>query len=123
MGRVGAAGEPHEISRSLREHETPVSISALSYWQTGENRPERFSSLAAVTTLGTILGQPPQTLTALLGPHRPRERSTNRGGPTLTYEQMWHRPETFARAVAKLGVKPEDLTSPHRLSQHVSYHG
>ncbi|MEJ2858278.1 MULTISPECIES: XRE family transcriptional regulator [unclassified Saccharothrix] len=111
----------NQISRRLREAGTPVSISALSYWQNGENRPERASSLAAVAALEEILGRPPRTLTALLGPRRPRGRWTNRDGPVVTYDQVWHRPESVARALAKVDATPDDLKSPHRLSQYVSY--
>ncbi|MEU4804288.1 helix-turn-helix transcriptional regulator [Actinosynnema sp. NPDC023587] len=111
----------NEISRRLRERSTPVSISALSYWQNGENRPERASSLAAVSALETILGQPPETLTALLGPRRPRGRWTHRPGPTIAFDQVWDRPESVARALAKVDATPEELDTPHRLSQHVSY--
>ncbi|CCH33299.1 helix-turn-helix transcriptional regulator [Actinosynnema sp. NPDC047251] len=111
----------NEISRRLREQSTPVSISALSYWQNGENRPERAGSLAAVAALEAILGQPPETLTALLGPRRPRGRWTNRTGPTITYDQVWERPESVARALAKVDATPDELDTPHRLSQYVSY--
>ncbi|AUI59349.1 helix-turn-helix transcriptional regulator [Amycolatopsis sp. BJA-103] len=108
----------NEISRRLRARETPVSISALSYWQNGENRPERASSLAAVTALETILGQRPETLTGLLGPRRPRGRSNHR---MVAYDQVWRRPETIARALAKVDATPEELDTPHRLSQYVSF--
>ncbi|MBB5850076.1 XRE family transcriptional regulator [Amycolatopsis umgeniensis] len=108
----------NEISRRLRARETPVSISALSYWQNGENRPERASSLAAVTALEAILGQQPETLTGLLGPRRPRGRLNHR---TVAYDLVWRRPETVARALAKVDATPEELDTPHRLSQYVSF--
>ena len=111
----------NEISHRLREQDTPVSVSALSYWQNGENRPERASSLAAVAALETILGQAPSTLTALLGPRRPRGRFTNRPGLALAYDQIWVRPDCVAKALAKVDATPQDLDTPHRLSQYVSY--
>ncbi|WP_410653726.1 helix-turn-helix domain-containing protein [Amycolatopsis sp. cmx-4-54] len=110
-----------EISRRLRAQDTPVSISALSYWQNGENRPERASSLAAVTALETILGQPPETLTGLLGPRRPRGRWTSRAGDALPYDQVWRRPEEVVRALAKMDATPDELDTPHRISQNVCY--
>ncbi|RSN27403.1 XRE family transcriptional regulator [Amycolatopsis sp. WAC 01416] len=110
-----------EISRRLRDQETPVSVSALSYWQNGENRPERASSLAAVTALETILGQRPETLTGLLGPRRPRGRWTIRADTALPYDQVWRRPEEVARALAKMDVTPDELDTPNRLSQYLSY--
>ncbi|GGU24009.1 XRE family transcriptional regulator [Lentzea flava] len=111
----------NEISQRLREQDTPVSVSALSYWQNGENRPERASSLAAVAALEAILGQAPSTLTALLGPRRPRGRWTNRQGLALTYDQIWQRPDSVAKALAKVDATPDDLDTPHRLSQYISY--
>ncbi|EMD28192.1 helix-turn-helix domain-containing protein [Amycolatopsis azurea] len=108
----------NEISRRLRARETPVSISALSYWQNGENRPERASSLAAVTALEAILGQRPETFTGLLGPRRPRGKVHLR---SVAYDQVWRHPETFARALAKVDATPEDLDTPHRISQYVSF--
>ncbi|SDJ41484.1 hypothetical protein SAMN04488074_1026 [Lentzea albidocapillata subsp. violacea] len=110
-----------EISQRLRDQDAPVSVSALSYWQNGENRPERASSLAAVAVLETILGQAPSTLTALLGPRRPRGRWTNRPGLALPYDQIWRRPDNVAKALAKVGATPDDLDTPHRLSQFISY--
>nr|WP_042197742.1 hypothetical protein [Kibdelosporangium sp. MJ126-NF4]CEL23148.1 hypothetical protein [Kibdelosporangium sp. MJ126-NF4]CTQ90286.1 hypothetical protein [Kibdelosporangium sp. MJ126-NF4] len=107
----------NDISQRLRARDTPVSVSALSYWQNGENRPERASSLAAVTVLEAILGQQPETLTSLLGPRRPRGR---RPGPVLAYDKIWARPENVARALSKVDAVPADLDTPHRLSQFVS---
>lgn len=119
IGRSGLS--LNEISKRLRERATPVSVSALSYLQNGENRPERASSLAAVSALESILGQEEGTLAALLGPRRPRGRWANRPGPAVAYDQVWARPENVARALAKVDAGPADLDTPHRLSQYVSY--
>ena len=119
IGRSGLS--LNEISQRLREQAAPVSVSALSYWQNGENRPERASSLAAVSALESILGQEEGTLTALLGPRRPRGRWTNRPGLAVAYDQVWAHPENVARALAKVDAGPADLDTPHRLSQYVSY--
>ncbi|ONI91773.1 transcriptional regulator [Actinosynnema sp. ALI-1.44] len=111
----------NEISQRLRDRGTPVSVSALSYWQNGENRPERASSLAAVAALEVMLGQRPRTLTSLLGPRRPRGRMTGRRpDQAVTYDQIWRRPENVARALSKIDAVPADLDTPHRLSQFVS---
>ncbi|WP_370948146.1 multiprotein-bridging factor 1 family protein [Amycolatopsis sp. cg5] len=119
IGRSGLS--LNEISQRLREQATPVSVSALSYWQNGENRPERASSLAAVSALESILGQEEGTLAALLGPRRPRGRWANRPGLAVAYDQVWVHPEHVARALAKVDAGPADLDTPHRLSQYVSY--
>ncbi|ALG11969.1 hypothetical protein [Kibdelosporangium phytohabitans] len=120
IGRSGLSLS--EISQRLREQNTPVSVSALSYWQNGENRPERASSLAAVAALEAMLGQRPGTLTSLLGPRRPRGRmATKRPGGAVTYDQIWRRPQNMAHVLSKVDAVPADLDSPHRLSQFVSY--
>ncbi|CAM3149112.1 hypothetical protein [Stackebrandtia soli] len=49
-----------------------VSVSALSYWQRGGNRPERPESLRALRAIEDVLGLPENALIALLGPRRPR---------------------------------------------------
>ncbi|SDY04664.1 hypothetical protein SAMN05421504_104329 [Amycolatopsis xylanica] len=119
IGRSGLS--LNEISKRLREQATPVSVSALSYWQNGENRPERASSLAAVSALESILGQQEGTLAALLGPRRPRGRWTNRPGMAVAYDKVWTRPENLVRALAKVDAGPDELDTPQRLSQYVSY--
>jgi hypothetical protein len=62
----------------LREHLSQngvtVSMTTLSYWQTGRSRPERQKSLQAVVHLEHILRVPPGHLSELLGPPRPRGR-------------------------------------------------
>ncbi|MBA9050339.1 hypothetical protein ACFY2H_36575 [Streptomyces griseofuscus] len=77
------------ISVKLRERGVPVSPAALSYWQRGSNRPERASSLRAVRMLEEILGQPADSLVALLGPRRPRGLRGPQAGPLSTRE-LWH---------------------------------
>ncbi|MEU7531148.1 helix-turn-helix transcriptional regulator [Saccharothrix sp. NPDC042600] len=111
IGRSGLTLD--EVSRRLRERGTPISVSSLSYWQNGDSRP-RAASLPAVAALEEILGEP---LTGLLVP-RPRP---TRPGPRVAHDLVMRRPETVARALAKLDATPDDLDSPHRLSQYLSY--
>ncbi|GAA4445385.1 multiprotein-bridging factor 1 family protein [Actinokineospora soli] len=110
-----------EISRRLDERRTPVSASALSYWQNGDNQPERAGSLAAVAALEEILSQPPRTLTGLIGPRRPRGRWTPRAGAAVAYDKLWARPDAVARVLGKIDATPVDLERPQKLSHHVSY--
>lgn len=51
-----------------------VSVATLSSWQSGRYRPERAASLAVLARLEEMLGLAPESLSALLGPPRPRGR-------------------------------------------------
>lgn len=62
------------IQDRLRRRGSTVSSATLSSWQSGRNRPERPSSLAALTSLEDVLRLPQGALAALLGPPRPRGR-------------------------------------------------
>jgi transcriptional regulator with XRE-family HTH domain len=109
----------NEIHRRLAQRRTPVSVSALSYWQNGDSEPERATSLAAVATLEEILDQPPATLSTLIGPRKPRGRAS--GCAELGYEEIWRRPDDVARALALVGAVPGDLDRPHKVSQQLSF--
>ncbi|GAA5060162.1 helix-turn-helix domain-containing protein [Streptomyces similanensis] len=54
-----------------------VSLATLSYWQRGRSQPEQARSLRAVDALETILDLPAGTLRSLIGPSRPRGRTTS----------------------------------------------
>ncbi|SDG45983.1 hypothetical protein SAMN05216553_108174 [Lentzea fradiae] len=66
------------LQHRLRTRGTPISVTALSYWQSGRRRPERPESLAALACLEDVLGLPEAALSRLLGPPRPRGRSRRR---------------------------------------------
>ncbi|GLZ34769.1 hypothetical protein Lesp02_69560 [Lentzea sp. NBRC 105346] len=63
------------LQHKLRLRGAPISITALSYWQSGRRRPERPESLAALAQLEDVLDVPPGSLSRLLGPPRPRGRA------------------------------------------------
>ncbi|GGK07565.1 hypothetical protein GCM10010123_41930 [Pilimelia anulata] len=109
-----------ELSQRLRRRRTPVSASTLSYWQNGENQPERASSLAAVPVLEELLGLPPGTLLRLVGPRRSRQRRPGGVGRSVGFDEVWGRPETYVRALTKIDATPEDLNHPFPVSQHLS---
>lgn len=109
----------NEIHRRLSQRRTPVSVSALSYWQNGDSEPERAASLAAVPILEEILDQPPATLSALIGPRKPRGRATERSA--LGYDEIWRKPDDVTRALALVGAVPSDLDHPHKISQQLSF--
>ena len=54
------------IQHRLQTRGTPVSITALSYWQSGRRRPERPDSLLALQQLENVLSVPEGSLSALL---------------------------------------------------------
>ncbi|NUT99062.1 MAG: XRE family transcriptional regulator [Saccharothrix sp.] len=101
------------LSRRLRAHGAPVSTSALSYWQNGVTRPR---SAEVVAALEVVLGQSPGALADLLEPRRRADPPA-----AVAHELVMRRPETVARALAKLDATPDDLHTPHRLSQHLTY--
>lgn len=51
-----------------------ISVATLSSWQSGRYRPERAASLAVLASLEQVLEVPPEALSALLPPPRPRGR-------------------------------------------------
>ncbi|MEU7477937.1 hypothetical protein AB0A63_18270 [Lentzea sp. NPDC042327] len=66
------------LQHRLRVRGAPISVTALSYWQSGRRRPERPESLRALAHLEDVLGLPRTALSRLLGPPRPRGRSRRR---------------------------------------------
>lgn len=66
-----------------------VGRSTLSYWQQGRRRPERADSLEALAALETILGLPVESLSALLGPRKPRGRWITHQSGTVGWADMW----------------------------------
>lgn len=71
--RAAIAGRGLSLDR-LRYHLArrgyELSIATLSYWQSGRSRPERASSLAALSALEEILSVPEGSLLRLLPPSR-----------------------------------------------------
>lgn len=66
------------IQARLQDHGVTISVTALSYWQSGKRQPERQSSISAVRALEEILDVPSGTLLALLPPPRPRGSTSRR---------------------------------------------
>jgi hypothetical protein len=75
------------IQARLRARGVVVSVTALSYWQSGKRQPERQSSLSAVRTLEEILDVPAGSLLGLLPPPRPRGGAGKRraGGEPMSF--------------------------------------
>ena len=67
------------LHRQLAERGRPVSVATLSYWRSGQRRPERPASLAALGEVEDLLGLEPGELTSRLGPSRRTGRRSRRG--------------------------------------------
>jgi transcriptional regulator with XRE-family HTH domain len=92
-----------------------LSIATLSYWQSGQRRPERPSSLRALKHIEAILGLPSDSLSTLLGTTNRREsRGLTEAAPTIT--QLW--PGKPAVADLLTGVSTQVDSSMRRLTQH-----
>jgi hypothetical protein len=101
------------IQARLQARGVSVSVTALSYWQSGKRRPERQSSIAAVRVLEDILAVSSGALLSLLPPPRPRGASSRHSS------RRAEQPLTFARDVLqpmldKIGA-PDALQLHHQL--------
>lgn len=99
------------IQARLRARGVVVSVTALSYWQSGKRQPERQSSLSAVRTLEEILDVPAGALLGLLPPPRPRGGAGKRhaGGEPMTFAR-----EVLQPLLDKVGA-PDALERQHPL--------
>jgi transcriptional regulator with XRE-family HTH domain len=102
------------IQYRLRSRGVSVSVTALSYWQSGRRRPERAESLAALGHLESVLGVAPGSLIALLGPPRPRGRA-NREANRLPIESLWTQSEPVSRLLKRIDFATEAALT--RISQ------
>lgn len=70
------------VQRRMTGHGARVSQATLSYWRRGRRQPEGERSLHAVHIIERSLGLPADSLARLIGPHRPRGRTSVRpAGP------------------------------------------
>ncbi|MFF3286924.1 hypothetical protein [Streptomyces sp. NPDC003023] len=97
------------IHHRLRLRDCPVSVTALSNWQSGRNQPERPESLRALTELEAILALPVGSLAALVGPPRPRGRWLNRPPGTRTPEDVWEDMAALGRVLGSIGASVRDF--------------
>ncbi|OZM71684.1 hypothetical protein CFN78_19435 [Amycolatopsis antarctica] len=102
------------IQARLQSRGIAVSVTALSYWQSGKRQPERQSSITAVRDLELILDLSPGSLLGLLPPPRPRGTSSRRkratGGQTLTFPQ-----EVLRELLERIGA-PDALEQQQQLT-------
>ena len=88
-----------------------VSVTALSYWQSGKRQPERQSSLSAVRVLEDVLGLRPGELLSLLPPPKPRGNARRRAGPGTVNFPL----EALQALLERVG-SPHALEQQHRLN-------
>lgn len=108
------------IQHRLRARGTPVSITALSYWQSGRRRPERPDSLLALQQLETVLGLPDGSLSALLGPPRPRGRTRQAASDAPPLSSLWSQDGSAVELLNRVDTSPDGKLT--RLSQHDVVH-
>lgn len=113
------------IQHRLRARGTPVSITALSYWQSGRRRPERPDSLLALQQLEQVLGVPAGSLSALLGPPRPRGRTRQAPADTPPLSALWSENESAAELLTKIDTSHDSKLArlSHHDVVHVDQHG
>lgn len=102
------------IQARLRARGTPVSIAALSYWQSGKRQPERNDSLTALAELETILKLPAGSLLALLPPPRPRGKQATAADPPVTETVRFER-DVLLGLLTALGA-PDALDQESQLT-------
>ncbi|GAA3666974.1 hypothetical protein GCM10022267_61770 [Lentzea roselyniae] len=94
------------LREHLAQHGVSVSMTTLSYWQTGRSRPERMKSLQAVVHLEHILQVPPGHLSELLGPPRPRGRWLRKAPAPMS--AFWPDPSHVEHALLDVETRWDD---------------
>lgn len=103
------------IQHRLQLRGVTISVATLSYWQSGRRRPERPESLDALRHLEAVLRVPPNALTALLGPPRPRGRR-RQTGRQLAMDALWTSNESLPSLLARIDTSFDGSLT--RISQH-----
>lgn len=103
------------IQYRLRARGLTISVTALSYWQSGRRRPERPESMSALKHLEEVLGVESGSLTALLGPPRPRGRA-QRTPAAIPIEALWDNKASLGPLLQRMDLASD--TSLTRISQH-----
>lgn len=92
-----------------------VSTATLSYWQSGRTRPERVTSLVALSHLERILELPAGVLARRLGPPRPRGH-WHPGSAEYHPYALWSDPESIAAVRSQINTQWDGRLS--RISVH-----
>ena len=108
------------LQSRLRARGTPVSITALSYWQSGRRQPERPDSLLALAQLESVLGLRDGALSALLGPPRPRGRNRRPASETPPLSDLWAENASAVELLTQFDTSADGKLT--RLSHHDLVH-
>jgi len=103
------------IQHRLQLRGITISVATLSYWQSGRRRPERPESLDALRHLEAVLRVPPNALTALLGPPRPRGRRRHTGR-LLPLDVLWGSNASLSGLLSRVNTACDGMLA--RISQH-----
>lgn len=93
-----------------------VSSATISYWQSGRSRPERRDSLIALAHLESVLELEQGSLSALLGPPRPRGRWLSKVPHNRAMAAWWPDAGTVDDALDGVDTRWDERLS--RISQH-----
>src|SRR6188768_24036 len=91
-----------ELQERLSAGGVSVSLAMLSYWRRGRSQPERPESLRAVQLLEEILRLPTGSLSAQLGPRRPRGRWPKQPPGKLDVDRLFVDGESVIRIMSEL---------------------
>jgi hypothetical protein len=91
------------IKYRLKQRGVSITVTTLSYWQTGKRRPERPESLLAIAHLEQVFGLAAGSLVALLGPRRQRGRP-RRPPYFVPLEALWTDRERITQLISRMRV-------------------
>ncbi|SDN61405.1 helix-turn-helix domain-containing protein [Allokutzneria albata] len=104
------------VQYRLRAKGASVSVATLSNWQSGRRQPEGAASFSVLANLESVLGLPPSSLRALVGPPRPRGRYAPSTITAPAMEALWTAKDRLAALLSTVDTSSDALLT--RLSQH-----
>ncbi|MEY9894830.1 hypothetical protein ABIA31_008518 [Catenulispora sp. MAP5-51] len=96
------------LQRRLADRGARVGIATLSGWQNGTRRPERPTSLRAISVLEEVLELPLGSLMVLLGPPRPRGPGAGLPPGSRAYRHLWSLATNLEALLGDLGTTAAD---------------
>ena len=107
------------IQDRLKRRGSRISVATLSSWQSGRYRPERPASLLVLSELEEVLGVPPEALSALIGPPRPRGRRLATTTDDRGLAAFGGDADDMQSALAQLDTRWDEMLT--RLSTHCRF--
>jgi hypothetical protein len=106
------------LQQRLAARGARVGVATLSCWQSGTRRPERPTSLRAVSVLEEVLELPSGSLLVLLGPPRPRGPGVGLPQGSRGYRHLMAASSQLSVMLAELGTTADEKL--HIAAQHES---